>query len=162
MNWNLIESAPKDGEVVLTDEGSAKYVDRRRWGSPVTNGWYLCTSDGDIPTCADNGMEISSINPKMWMSMPESQQPVSPTMTKNAINTPEPYFTEKARLSLESQGVCLGASPTKLEATLWKRLLLVFAAAERVLSDVDDDRVAEAQDMAILGLRSALVGKTLK
>ena len=74
---------------------------------------------------------------------------------------PEPYFTEKARLALEDQGIRLGDSPTALEKLLWKRLLLVSAAAERVLSDVDDDGVAEAHDMAILSLGKSLLGQVL-
>lgn len=43
-NWKHIDSAPKNGTVILTNEGTARYVDQKHWGSPVTNGWYLCTT----------------------------------------------------------------------------------------------------------------------
>lgn len=43
--WRNIDTAPKDGTVIITDEGTGCYVDQRHWGSPVTNGWYLCAFD---------------------------------------------------------------------------------------------------------------------
>lgn len=61
-----ISTAPRD-RVILTDCGLARYVDQRRWGSPVSDGWYACDAGGDIPSCADNGMSISEISPKRWM-----------------------------------------------------------------------------------------------
>jgi hypothetical protein len=33
----------------------------------VGHGWYLCTFCGDIPSCADNGLEVSHIEPKTWV-----------------------------------------------------------------------------------------------
>jgi hypothetical protein len=69
-NWKPISNAPTDGTVILTNRGTARYVDQRGWGSPVTNGWYLCTTDGDIPCCADDGMSISSISPEIWTDLP--------------------------------------------------------------------------------------------
>ena len=69
-NWQPIKTAPKD-RVILTNEGTGIYVDQRGWGSPVRNGWYLCTLQGDIPTCAEDGMSVSSIIPKWWMQIPE-------------------------------------------------------------------------------------------
>ena len=44
---------------------------------------------------------------------------------------------------------------TKLERELWSRLVRLKAAALRVLSDVDDDGVAEGADIAIQQLRAA-------
>lgn len=64
-----IETAPRDC-VILTEVGMARYIDQRDWGSPVTNGWYLCDTDGDIITCADEGMRVSRIYPKRWMPVP--------------------------------------------------------------------------------------------
>lgn len=71
MKWMKVTPDQQNGDVILTDEGTAKYVDQRDWGSPVTNGWYLCTLHGDIPYCADDGMRISGINPTLWMPIPE-------------------------------------------------------------------------------------------
>lgn len=75
--WPSMETAPKD-RVILTDMGTARYVDPRHWGSPVTRGWYLCSSDGDIPSCAEDGMAISAINPTCWIPMP--QRPVAASL----------------------------------------------------------------------------------
>jgi hypothetical protein len=68
--WQDIANAPKD-RVILTNEGTACFVEQRNWGSPVINGWYLCPIDGNILTCADDGMSISSIQPKRWMDIPK-------------------------------------------------------------------------------------------
>ena len=70
MSWVPIATAPKD-RVILTDVGTAKYVDQRGWGSPVEDGWYLCTLHGDIPTCAEDGIQISAIDPRLWREIPE-------------------------------------------------------------------------------------------
>lgn len=63
-----IESAPRDGTVILTDRGFARYVDQRHWGSPVENGWVECSPDGSIYECADNGEWYCS--PKIWTPVP--------------------------------------------------------------------------------------------
>ncbi len=47
---------------------------------------------------------------------------------------------------------------SSLERKLWDRLLTLQAAANAVLDDVDDDGVAEAHDVAVLGLRNAVSG----
>lgn len=67
MSWQPIETAPKDGTVILTDDGTAKYANF--WG--IYPGWYLCTTYGDIPSCADNGYGISAVSPIKWMRIPE-------------------------------------------------------------------------------------------
>lgn len=69
MEWKPIAEAPQD-EVILTNEGTACYVDPRSWGSPVTRGWYLCTTDENIPSCAEDGMSVSKIEPTHWMPLP--------------------------------------------------------------------------------------------
>ena len=76
MSWQTIDSAPRD-RVVLTNEGTGRYVDPRQWASPVDRGWYLCSTDGDIPTCADDGMAVAEIDPTHWMPLPvlNSRQP---------------------------------------------------------------------------------------
>jgi hypothetical protein len=69
MKWAPIETAPQ-GPVILTDRGTARYIDQRGWASPVKNGWYLCEICDYIPECAEEGMSISSIDPKRWMEFP--------------------------------------------------------------------------------------------
>lgn len=61
--------APKN-QVILTNEGLVRYVDPKNWGSPVTRGWYNCTLDGDIASCADDGMAISHAEPQFWTEVP--------------------------------------------------------------------------------------------
>lgn len=68
-NWKSINSAPKN-KVILTNRGTARYIDQQEWASPVTNGWYNCDSEGEVFTCADDGMSISRIEPKYWMHIP--------------------------------------------------------------------------------------------
>lgn len=65
---------------------------------------------------------------------------------------PEGYFEERASDALAARGLVLPESPTPLESKLMAQLLLLSGAAERVLSDVDDDGVAEAADMAVLSM----------
>ena len=73
ITWRDISTAPESGTVILTNEGTAIYVNPAHWGSPVKRGWYLCTAGGDIPSCQDYGMEISEIDPVRWMYIPELQ-----------------------------------------------------------------------------------------
>ena len=67
--WQPIDTAPLD-RVILTDRGTARYVDPRHFASPVKRGWYLCFACDHIPWCADDGMEISEMYPKYWMDIP--------------------------------------------------------------------------------------------
>ncbi|MFT3819807.1 MAG: hypothetical protein QM750_19715 [Rubrivivax sp.] len=64
------------------------------------------------------------------------------------------YFAARAQEALTSE---LGqvTPTTALERKLWARLVRLEAAALRVLSDVDDDGVAERSDVAITELRAA-------
>ncbi len=65
-----IETAPKDGTVILTDEGFVLYLDQKRWGSPVPHGkWALCDPGGYVFECADNGPFLC--NPKLWEPVPD-------------------------------------------------------------------------------------------
>lgn len=81
-------------------------------------------------------------------------------MTSTATATPTPpepgYWTQIALEQLKGTQPASGA--TAGEKVLWGRLVDLQAAANAVLSDVDDDGVAEANDMAILGLRHAVKG----
>lgn len=74
---------------------------------------------------------------------------------------PEGFFEEKANNTLTGRGLVLPESPTHLESQLMAQLLLISGAAERVLSDVDDDGFAEAADTAVLRMRKALLGQRL-
>jgi len=64
-----IETAPKDGTVVLTDCGFARFRNQRNWGSPIHNGWTECDPFGNIYECADNGAWLC--NPKFWEPVPD-------------------------------------------------------------------------------------------
>lgn len=74
---------------------------------------------------------------------------------------PEGYFEAKACGALTARGLVLPESSTPLESQLMAQLLLISGAAERVLSDVDDDGVAEAADIAVMSMRKALLGQRL-
>jgi hypothetical protein len=69
MTPQSIDTAPRDGTVILTDTGFARYVDHLVWGSPVRNGWVNCDPFGGIYACADEGWYYSS--PKLWVPVPE-------------------------------------------------------------------------------------------
>ena len=71
---------------------------------------------------------------------------------------PKGYFEEKASEALGALGIILPGYHTSLECKLMNQLLLLTAAAERVLSDIDDDGIAEAMDVSVLSLREALLG----
>lgn len=62
------------------------------------------------------------------------------------------YFDEQAEQVLAA---AFAPASTALERHLWARLVKLEAAALRVLSDVDDDGVAEEADVAIQQLRAA-------
>lgn len=61
ITWADMSSAPTDGTVIVTNDGSGKFEDGR---------WYLCSPGGDIPACADWGKEVSEIEPTMWFAYP--------------------------------------------------------------------------------------------
>ncbi len=80
------------------------------------------------------------------------------TKTKPA---PTGYWTQLAVKQLSSQpGLQPDKAATAREKKLWAQLVALQAAANAVLSDVDDDGIAEAQDMAVLGLRQAVGGSS--
>jgi len=72
---------------------------------------------------------------------------------------PEPgYWTQLALEQLK--GIQPASGATAGEKVLWGRLLALQAASNAVLSDVDDDGVAEANDISVLGLRQAVKGSS--
>lgn len=68
--WQPISTAPQDGTVILTDEGTACYVNQRYWASPVTSGWYLCAIDSQPNWDCDEDMADQALSPTYWMSIP--------------------------------------------------------------------------------------------
>lgn len=65
-----IDSAPRDGTVILTNEGFALFLDQKNWGSPVAHGrWASCDPSGFIFDCVDEGPYYC--NPTIWMDVPE-------------------------------------------------------------------------------------------
>jgi hypothetical protein len=77
-----IETAPKDGTVILTEDGFVRYerqVNRPRvkqldgsfkWGPPVySDSWLSCDPSGHVFECADNGPWHNQ--PKYWEPLPE-------------------------------------------------------------------------------------------
>ena len=65
-----ISTAPRDGTVILTDCGFARFLDQNRWASPVEHGAGAeCDPSGHIYECADNGMW--TCKPKMWENVPD-------------------------------------------------------------------------------------------
>lgn len=67
-DWKPIATAPLDGTVVLTEEGSCCYVAQAGWGCPVTEGWYLCRP-GCQPDLGSND-EVFPLSPRWWMDYP--------------------------------------------------------------------------------------------
>lgn len=63
-DWQSIETAP-EGVVVLTNKGTAIYVDR----------WLLCQYNGEVPCCASYGFEVSEISPPPTHWMPPPSPP---------------------------------------------------------------------------------------
>ena len=72
MNWRPIETAPKDGTVILTDEGTAIWIDPEDWSCPMTKGWQLCTGGG---TLVDEDGEGLMLSPLWWMPIPPIPTP---------------------------------------------------------------------------------------
>lgn len=65
-----IETAPKDGTVILTELGFCIYFDQRNWGSPVNHGkWVHCDTYGTPFDCADEGYCLCE--PRFWMPVPK-------------------------------------------------------------------------------------------
>jgi hypothetical protein len=57
--WKDIESAPT-GVVCLTNEGTTICSSKGLW--------YTCDSDGNIPWCAEEGINTSLAQPTKWLA----------------------------------------------------------------------------------------------
>lgn len=64
-----IETAPKDGTVILTDCGFCKYRKITWWSGKGDGKWVECDPFGSIYECADNGPWVCE--PKFWTPVPE-------------------------------------------------------------------------------------------
>lgn len=60
-----ISEAPKDGTVILSNEGPVKW--KPYWNSK--DAWVHCTSNGDPFTCADEGLYYTQ--PEFWIPLPD-------------------------------------------------------------------------------------------
>ena len=60
MEWQPIETAPKDGTVILTDDGTAMFDSAGRW--------VACGTSGYPYSCVDNG--VYDLEPTVWMPLP--------------------------------------------------------------------------------------------
>lgn len=69
-NPKSIDSAPKDGTVILTDCGFAMCLCQQNWGSPVKHGkWAVCSPQGHLVDDSDYGIETCL--PKFWVPVPK-------------------------------------------------------------------------------------------
>jgi hypothetical protein len=69
-----IKDAPRDGTVILTNDGPARYVETGSWDEPTPTGFYLCSPQGEIPKCEKEGIAIAFLIPKKWIPLPEWMQ----------------------------------------------------------------------------------------
>lgn len=61
-----IDTAPKNGTVILSNEGTVRYMNNTLH-LRIDTGWYLCDIGGNIPKCADDGYDISRAFPTRWI-----------------------------------------------------------------------------------------------
>lgn len=66
--WLPVDTAPKDGSLVLTDQGFALFVVPGHWGSPMPSGWHLADAGGN-PICDEDGTYIR-LAPRFWSPIP--------------------------------------------------------------------------------------------
>lgn len=69
MNWQPIDTAPKDGTVILTDEGICIWRNRSSYFVNPTGDWCHCDSYGAAFICADDGPFWAA--PKVWIPLPK-------------------------------------------------------------------------------------------
>jgi hypothetical protein len=69
MNWQPIDTAPKDGTVILTNDGICKYrLKNSPWAPKGIEQWLACYYDGNPFTCVEEGPWECS--PTYWMALP--------------------------------------------------------------------------------------------
>jgi hypothetical protein len=61
--WKDISTAPRDGSVIISNDGTCKWSDGQR------AGWFLCDANGCIPKDDYFGCEISEIMPTAWLPL---------------------------------------------------------------------------------------------
>jgi|14_taG_2_1085336.scaffolds.fasta_scaffold03928_6 hypothetical protein len=62
--WQPIETAPKDGSVILTSEGTARWLD-----DEFHAFWVACDSQGCPYSCIEEGYYHLD-NPCVWIPLP--------------------------------------------------------------------------------------------
>lgn len=154
--WNLMY-ALGNTERIIGDDGNPQSRQAALEGAAAIdkNGWRVWVEhQTSAKRIFESAREIEHRSKSACLkkedSMPTQMHP-----------TPQGYFEAKAYDALVARGLVLPRCPTPLESKLMAQLLLVSGAAERVLSDVDDDGVAEAADVAVHGMRKALQGQRL-
>lgn len=70
MNWQPIETAPKDGTPILTEEGVVMWRERRHMLVNKEGDWCHCDSCGSAFCCADEGPFWAGA-PKFWTPLPK-------------------------------------------------------------------------------------------
>jgi hypothetical protein len=71
--WQPIMTAKRDGTVILSDQGSCRWVTWACNGKNNDGAWYLCEVNGYIPSCVDWGIETSQLDspaPTRWVPFP--------------------------------------------------------------------------------------------
>ena len=71
LNWNLIETAPKDGTHILLWDGAKRVL--AFWGE-YENGWMVPWEDDNLLSSAHNneGEYAQVRNPSHWIPLPEA------------------------------------------------------------------------------------------
>lgn len=65
MQWQPIDTAPKDGTAILSDEGVVKYYSRADAALGIESGWHLCDIHG-----WPHDLDADPVEPEAWAPIP--------------------------------------------------------------------------------------------